>query len=171
VVELYSENAHFLAGDMRDDDVHATREEARVLAARAAHNSVFLTGSVAAKKLLAPVERMRIKAQRRQQRDKLERLAGQMQSDADIITRRLDHMQQASNKNYADKIAKKRLRRGMSIGAYRCGRCVGSNRYRASLSPSSREYHWWACIAGRWLCAASGCSEPGSRYVLMSRRA
>eukprot|EP01047_Picozoa_sp_COSAG01_P033956 COSAG01_NODE_2526_length_7501_cov_19.914618_3_plen_336_part_00 len=118
VIELYSENAHFLAGEMRDDDVHMTREEAKVLAARAAHTSVFMSGSLAAKKLMVPVERMRKKALRQEQKEKVEHLTVQLQSDTDIINRRLEHLRQASNKTYADKISKKRRARGMSIGEF-----------------------------------------------------
>eukprot|EP01047_Picozoa_sp_COSAG01_P053926 COSAG01_NODE_5834_length_4006_cov_2.108267_1_plen_147_part_10 len=102
-------------GDMRDDDVHATREEAKVLAARAAHNSVFFSGSMAAKKLMAPVKIRRVKTQ--QQQERAEHLTQQLRSDADIVNRRIEQMRQSSNKKYGDKIAKKRKARGMSIGA------------------------------------------------------
>jgi hypothetical protein len=116
VVELYSENAHFLMGDMRDDDVQATRDEAKVLAARAAHNSVFFSGSMATKKLMAPIERKRLLAQRRQHKEHTEHLAKQLQSDADIVERRLVHIRRSSDEKYAERVAKKRRARGMSIG-------------------------------------------------------
>ena len=103
-------------GDMRDDDVQATRDEARVLAVRAAHNSVFISGSMATKKLMAPIERKRLLAQRRQHKEHTKHLAKQLQSDADIVERRLAHMRRSSDEKYAERVAKKRRARGMSIG-------------------------------------------------------